>query len=248
MPAETPIAAPEVSLPNIQNKNGRGKPTLPRIALAGNPRRRKNDAFQCADGMRQKVGNYPGVTVERKKARRFFTHGREIAVLDLPGTYSLSPKSPDEEVARDVLLGLRPDTPISDASDYCRGRIPTWSEISRHAGFHLGIPPVAQHGRCRGGTQKCGRTRAFAQQLGAPVVPLIANKGEGVPLLKATLLQKLRAPRPPALNFPKSCKHPACVCPLHLPRAMGVLRPDAGRRRRHCTATFGRRYSSAHCC
>src|SRR4028118_994482 len=90
-------------------------PALRRIALAGNPNAGKTTLFNALTGMRQKVGNYPGVTVEKKEGRCTLPEGAEVVILDLPGTYSLSPKSPDEEIARDVLLGLRPETPVPDA-------------------------------------------------------------------------------------------------------------------------------------
>src|SRR5687768_15648752 len=85
-----------------------------RIALAGNPNAGKTTLFNALTGMRQKVGNYPGVTVEKKEGRCSLPGGSEAVILDLPGTYSLSPKSPDEEIARDVLLGLQEDTPVPD--------------------------------------------------------------------------------------------------------------------------------------
>src|SRR4028119_1238862 len=85
-----------------------------RIALAGNPNAGKTTLFNALTGMRQKVGNYPGVTVEKKEGRCTLPEGAEVVILDLPGTYSLSPKSPDEEIARDVLLGLRAETPVPD--------------------------------------------------------------------------------------------------------------------------------------
>src|SRR4028118_1803282 len=96
------------------NGTGTALSTL-HIALAGNPNAGKTTLFNALTGMRQKVGNYPGVTVEKKEGRFALENGREAVVLDLPGTYSLSPKSPDEEIARDVLLGLRPETPVPDA-------------------------------------------------------------------------------------------------------------------------------------
>ena len=73
-----------------------------RIAVAGNPNSGKTSIFNKLSGLRQKVGNYPGVTVEKREA---LLTGAEIVLLDLPGTYSLSARSPDEEIARDVLLG-----------------------------------------------------------------------------------------------------------------------------------------------
>ena len=64
------------------------------IALAGNPNAGKTTIFNALTGLRQKVGNYPGVTVERKEGRLRFEDGTEATILDLPGTYSLTPGSP----------------------------------------------------------------------------------------------------------------------------------------------------------
>src|SRR5437870_3334489 len=76
----------------------------PLVALLGNPNTGKTTLFNALAGMRQRVGNYPGVTVETKKGR-MTVHGRAIDLIDLPGTYSLAPRSPDEMVAVDVILG-----------------------------------------------------------------------------------------------------------------------------------------------
>src|SRR5438270_4851880 len=79
-----------------------------KVALVGNPNAGKSTLFNALSGLRQHVGNYPGVTVEMKKGR--FAHaGTEFEVIDLPGTYSLAPRSPDEMVAVDLLLGRRPE-------------------------------------------------------------------------------------------------------------------------------------------
>src|SRR3954464_4669668 len=93
------------------------------VALVGNPNTGKTTLFNALAGMRQRVGNYPGVTVETKKGQ--FSHqGRVFDVVDLPGTYSLAARSPDEMVAVDVILGHqagepRPDVVVSivDASN-----------------------------------------------------------------------------------------------------------------------------------
>jgi ferrous iron transport protein B len=77
----------------------------PMVALVGNPNAGKSALFNALTGARQKVGNYPGVTVERKSGRMSLDDGRPIELVDLPGTYSLDPSSPDEQVTRDVLFG-----------------------------------------------------------------------------------------------------------------------------------------------
>src|SRR5262245_41525434 len=92
------------------------------IALVGNPNTGKSTLFTALAGVRQRVGNYPGVTVE-KKTGTLLHEGQRLELIDLPGTYSLAPRSPDEMVAVDVLLGRRGDQPpgavlcIVDASN-----------------------------------------------------------------------------------------------------------------------------------
>ncbi len=78
---------------------------LPRIALAGHPNCGKTALFNAITGSRQKVGNYTGVTVERKEGTASSPSGKQLSVLDLPGTYSLDARTPDEQITRDVILG-----------------------------------------------------------------------------------------------------------------------------------------------
>ena len=77
----------------------------PVVALVGNPNAGKTSLFNALTGSRQKVGNYPGVTVERKAGKLPLPDGRIAELIDLPGTYSLTPRSPDEAVTRDAVLG-----------------------------------------------------------------------------------------------------------------------------------------------
>lgn len=84
------------------------------IVLVGNPNTGKTTLFNALTGLRHRVGNYAGVTVETKTGRAKF-EGRDILVTDVPGTYSLSPRSPDEMLAVDVLLGHRPEHGRPDA-------------------------------------------------------------------------------------------------------------------------------------
>src|SRR2546421_2177412 len=74
------------------------------VALTGNPNCGKTTLFNALTGLRAKVGNYAGVTVERKEGKMLGEGARVVTVLDLPGTYSLSPQSLDEQISRDVLL------------------------------------------------------------------------------------------------------------------------------------------------
>src|ERR1700677_5046043 len=80
---------------------------FPKIALAGNPNCGKTALFNALTGGRQKVGNYPGVTVERKEGQIILPSGLKLNLLDLPGTYSLDARTPDEAIARDVILGVQ---------------------------------------------------------------------------------------------------------------------------------------------
>lgn len=82
--------------------------------MVGNPNCGKTTLFNALTGLRQKVGNYPGVTVEKKIGVTYSQHGNPMQVIDLPGAYSLAARSPDEAVLRDVLFGRRPDTPQPD--------------------------------------------------------------------------------------------------------------------------------------
>src|SRR5215470_18059041 len=85
------------------------------VALAGNPNSGKTTIFNGLTGLRQKVANYAGVTVEKKVGLCRSPDGTWIHVVDLPGAYSLVSQSPDEQVAMEVLRGMRSDTPSPDA-------------------------------------------------------------------------------------------------------------------------------------
>src|SRR5215467_8527144 len=87
--------------------------SAPAVALLGNPNTGKTTLFNALAGMRQRVGNYPGVTVETKKGQ-FSFRGRAFELIDLPGTYSLAPRSPDELVAVDLVLGEQAGEPRPD--------------------------------------------------------------------------------------------------------------------------------------
>ena len=175
-----------------------------RIALAGNPNAGKTTLFNALTGMRQRVGNYPGVTVEKKEGRARLGNEIEAAILDLPGTYSLSPKSPDEEIARDVLLGLRADTPapdvvvvVVDASNLARNLYLATQVLE------LGIPTVLAL-NMGDVAQKNGLAidaGALSREIGAPVVEIIASRGIGLDQLRAVLAGKIAAPRPPILDL-----------------------------------------------
>src|SRR5690349_5392524 len=85
------------------------------VAVIGPPNSGKTTLFNRLTGLRQKVANFPGVTVEQHTGIAELPDGRAIRMIDLPGVYSLSPRSEDEQVAHDVLTGERADTPKPDA-------------------------------------------------------------------------------------------------------------------------------------
>eukprot|EP01041_Mallomonas_annulata_P041385 gene41385-65456_t len=82
-----------------------GRMRIAMLALVGNPNSGKSSLFNALTGARQKIANYPGVTVERKSGRTALPDGRPVELLDLPGAYSVQPDSLDEAVTRDVVLG-----------------------------------------------------------------------------------------------------------------------------------------------
>ena len=161
-----------------------------RIAIAGNPNTGKSTIFNALTGMRQKVGNYPGVTVEKKTGRFFGSHGEAMELLDLPGSYSLQVRSPDEAVSRDVLLGRVPGTPRPDAII----AVLDASNLERHlylvAQFlELDIPVIVALNMVDVAEER-GLTidlLALRDSLGVPVIPMVASRGRGLIELKQAL-------------------------------------------------------------
>ena len=180
-----------------------------RIALAGNPNCGKTTLFNALTGLRQKVGNYPGVTVEKKVGRLFGHHGEEMELLDLPGTYSLQNRSPDEKISCDILLGRRDDTPrpdvivaVIDSTNLERNlyllaqivemHVPlvvalNMVDLAESKGIHLDIA-------------------AMKVALGVEVVPMVATKRVGLIELKQAISRaqvtpaKKPAPMPPVIE------------------------------------------------
>ena len=147
------------------------------IALAGNPNCGKTTIFNNLTGARQKVGNWPGVTVEKKEGNlRYKTH--EIKVVDLPGTYSLTPFSIEEITARDYILNQNPDIVVSiiDASNLERSLFLAIQliELGRPVIFVLNMADVAQSNGI-----KIDETK-LSQLLGLPVVFTVGNKNKGI--------------------------------------------------------------------
>ena len=184
------------------------------VVLTGNPNCGKTTLFNVLTGLRAKVGNYAGVTVERKEGR-LLGHPPEypITVLDLPGTYSLSPQSLDEQIARDVLFHRLRDVPapnvvvvVVDASNLERNLYYATQVIELGYSTVIALNMVdvaAQNGRTVD-------ARQLAARLGVPVFPTVASTHEGIPALRDHLLAACRRPVPPA-SGPRFGELPAIV-------------------------------------
>ncbi|MHB8524475.1 MAG: ferrous iron transport protein B [Limisphaerales bacterium] len=180
------------------------------VAVTGNPNCGKTTLFNALTGLRARVGNYAGVTVERKEGRLLGAPSdHPVIVLDLPGTYSLSPQSLDEQIARDVLFNRLPEVPtaalvlvVVDASNLQRNLYfatqvielgyPTivalnMIDVAEANGHHIDIAQLAE-------------------ALGVPVAPVVASTGRGVPELRKKLLS---IPRQTG-----TADHPARFCAL----------------------------------
>ncbi|MEA4910126.1 MAG: ferrous iron transport protein B [Anaerolineaceae bacterium] len=156
-----------------------------KVALAGNPNCGKSTIFNALTGSHQHVGNWPGKTVE-KKAGNFRSNGHVIELVDLPGTYSLSPYSQEEVIARDFIISEKPDVIISvlDASNLERNLYMTTQliELERPVIVALNMMDSAEN---RGMSIDVD---ALSQRLGLPVVPMVAFNGKGVnDLVKAVV-------------------------------------------------------------
>jgi ferrous iron transport protein B len=166
----------------------------PHIALVGNPNCGKSSLFNCLTGLKQKVGNFPGVTVEKKMGESTLTAGHTAQITDLPGTYSIYPKRADEWIVYRVLLGLddevKPDAIVlvADASNLKRNllfcsqiidlKIPvvlalTMMDIARQKGIKIDVAELSR-------------------ELGVPVVPIDPRKNKNIDQLRKTLDLTLR--------------------------------------------------------
>jgi ferrous iron transport protein B len=165
------------------------------IALAGNPNSGKTTLFNSLTGARQHVGNYPGVTVE-KKVGNYRLNGHKLKIIDLPGTYSLTAYSLEEVVARDFVVNEKPQVVLNivDASNLERNLYLTlqFMEIGIPVCIALNMMDVA---RSRGVSIDIDK---LAGLLGVPVVPTVARSGDGKTELMAQVGQMIDNPRPVA--------------------------------------------------
>ena len=167
-----------------------------RVALVGNPNSGKTALFNALTGAHQKVANYAGVTVERKEGLIRAASGRTMSVLDLPGTYSLRARSPDEEVTRDAVLGrLAGETPpdvvvcVADATNLrlVLRLILELRAVGRPMVLALNMYDIAQRKGLRIDLE------ALSAELGVPIITTVATRKRGIEDLIAAVEAKVEA-------------------------------------------------------
>jgi ferrous iron transport protein B len=182
------------------------------VAIVGPPNSGKSTLYNRLTGLRQKVANFPGVTVEQHIGEARLAGGRVVTLIDLPGVYSLTPRSEDEQVTHDVLLGLLPAVPKPDAILLVLDS----TNLGRHLVLAapvlaLGLPALvilnmADDLAHRGGDLD---TEALAKQLGAPVALVSAARGDGVDTITEFLAGSFGVPAPvelPILHDIPECR------------------------------------------
>ena len=190
-----------------------GSSVAARVAVIGPPNSGKTTLFNRITGLRQKVANFPGVTVEQHTGLAVLPDGREAWIIDLPGVYSLNPRSEDEQIAYDVLTGNRGDMPkpqavllVLDSTNLARHLMLAAPILS------LGLPTLvilnmADDLRQRGGQLELD---ALSAQLGAPVALISARRGEGLDQVYDFLAGAMPKPAPlmqlPVLQDVPKCR------------------------------------------
>ncbi|MEZ5356222.1 MAG: ferrous iron transport protein B [Bryobacteraceae bacterium] len=182
------------------------------IALVGPPNSGKSTLFNLLTGLRQKVANYPGVTVEQHRGKLQMDGGRHADIVDLPGIYSLEPRSDDERVTRDVLTGQMPGSAKPDAILLVLDA----TNLGRHLALAapvlgLGIPTLVILNMADDLKKRGGRvdTAEVAAKLGTPVVLVSAIRNQGMEPVREFLRGELAVPAPlelPVLNNVPTCR------------------------------------------
>jgi ferrous iron transport protein B len=182
------------------------------VALIGPPNCGKTTLFNRLTGLRQKVANFPGVTVEQHTGIAELPDGNAVEIIDLPGVYSLSPRSEDEQVAHDVLRGKREDTPKPDAILLLLDS----TNLGRHLMLAapilaLGIPTLVILNFADDLRSRSGKIdpAALSVELGAPVALISARQGEGVERVYEFLTGVMAKPAPrelPVLQDVPKCR------------------------------------------
>lgn len=175
----------------------------PVIALIGNPNAGKSSLFNQLTGLRQKTGNFPGVTVDKKSGPWSIDSQTVTTVIDLPGVYSIYPKSLDEQLVTDILANpAHPDYPdvsvvVVDASNLHRNLL-LFTQVA-----DLGVPTVLALNMLDVARQqtKVVNSVRLAMRLGVPVVRINARTGEGLDQLKKAVLGQMQQPTLPGKLF-----------------------------------------------
>jgi ferrous iron transport protein B len=182
------------------------------IAVVGPPNSGKSTLFNRLTGLRQKVANFPGVTVEQHTGVAELPDGRAVRIIDLPGIYSMSPRSEDEQVAYDVLTGKRTDTPKPEAILLVLDS----TNLGRHLMLAapilaLGVPTLIVLNMADDLRNRDGHVdlAALSAQLGAPVALVSARQGEGIDQVFDFMAGALAKPTPmdlPVLQDVPKCR------------------------------------------
>ena len=187
-----------------------------RVAIVGNPNTGKSTLFNALTGMRQRVGNFAGVTVERVEGAMRGPNGEKVTIIDVPGCYALSPASPDEEIALGVLRGTggepMPDVVVVVADAlHLERNLYLVSQV-----LELGLPTVVALNQVDAAADAGVDVDAVAliHELGAPVIPTIATRGEGLDVLRKAMVTVLDLPRP-TRPFALSSELADAVAPLY---------------------------------
>jgi ferrous iron transport protein B len=169
------------------------------IAVIGPPNSGKTTLFNRLTKLRQKVGNFPGVTVEHHTGYVRDTNGKEVALIDLPGVYSLTPKSEDEKVAVDVLTGKMPGTARPDAVILVLNSTNLHSHLVLAARvIALGLPTLVLLNMADELRKQDGHidVLSLARELGTPVALVSATTGEGIVAVQNFLSSATAGPEP----------------------------------------------------
>jgi ferrous iron transport protein B len=181
-----------------------------RIALVGNPNSGKSSLFNQLTGLKQKIGNFPGVTVEKRSGSTLLPDSSTAEVIDLPGVYSIYPRSLDEQIVAEILLDHRSvSTPdkivvIADATNLKRGLL-LLSQI-----VDIGLPTILAL-NMMDLVAKAGISydiKTLSSRLGIPVIPINARMGIGLEELKKAMSKPLQAPAKPIFKIWEEAKKP----------------------------------------
>lgn len=195
------MTSPHTDAVSVNASDAPQSATRPLVLLVGNPNTGKTTLFNRLTGQNARIGNYPGVTVERRSGSSRLDGNRLVEVIDLPGTYSLSARSAEEQIALWAVLGhgayQKPDLCVFVADS---------TQLSRNLYLaiqlcELGLPLVIALNMIDEASDNPPNTQAIAQLLGVPCVALSARRGSGVSALLAAMEQALAQRPTPRLRI-----------------------------------------------